>query len=217
MIVLAATLVWAIAAYDTPLGWYGQTFLPVARYGCVGGTYTLHEPNEPPVRYRANFTFTGIGALSYGANIHFVAEVYDVNVSQFTDHFIGILFANSVLPFTGPPDSSATNTLFALFQPQGNGAWEAIGDMGFVAPLNFTGPVLIPQWTTNGTFAPSEFVYPVSSQVMKYNFVLPLQSQDVTNNLVSQLTTFRFELTLASLGLPAVFGLIVAVFRNERE
>jgi hypothetical protein len=185
------------AVYSLPLATYGQTFLPPAKYGSTGGHYTLYEANEPPVSYWANFTFSGIGALSLYNNIHFVAYVYRVNITDFTNHFIGIIFANSVFPATGPPNTAQSHGDYALFQPVGSGVWKAEGDMGFVSQ-SFTGPVLIPQWTTTVVeFAPSEFVTPVSSQIKAYNFNLPLQSQDVTNGLVAQMTTIRWEAMLA--------------------
>lgn len=211
---IAGTLVWALVAYEIPLWWYGQAFIPTETYGNTGTTYTLHEPDEPPVSYQADFTFTGTGALALGGNIHFVAVVYNVNITDFTDHFIGIFFSNALTPVTGTPGTPQSQEAFALFHTTASGTWRAEGDMAFVPPLNFTGPVLIPKWVTNGTFSPDEFVSPASAQVKAYNFRLPLQSQDVANSIVAQEIGFRFDATAASLSILAV-GTTVAVSKRK--
>ena len=201
-----------LVLYYIPLGLYGGTFLSQVEYGSTGGSYTLQEQNEPSVYYRANFTFTAVGAIAFGNNIHFVAYVYDVNITDFTSHYIGVIFADAYTPSTGPVNTAANHAYFALFEPAGNGVWKAEGDMAFFHPLTFTGPILIPQWTsTVEVFNPGQFEVPVMAQVKAYDFNLPLQSQDVTNNLISQMTTIRYEAMLALIAALVVIAVPVVM------
>ncbi|MGH2639594.1 MAG: hypothetical protein ACRDF4_10000 [Rhabdochlamydiaceae bacterium] len=217
--VLLIAVLWAAVAYEMPLSWYGNWFLPQAAENVQGKNYKLFIPNasEPAITYSANFSFTSIGDFAIGNRIHVVATVYDVNTSDFLNHFIALIFLYQFTPY-GSKDNPASAKL-AYFSPVKAGVWRAEGNFYFEFPINFTGPVLLPaSFSGIPALNMAAFYSAVQSQVEGYHFPFSVQPQSSTDQIISQLYSDRFQMTVfGSIGLLILDGILVGIVLNKDE
>jgi hypothetical protein len=83
-------IIWIIAAYEIPLTTYGSWL--GTRKMTIDGTYALHIPGLPPVKYSADIDYSVDGDFSVGTGnpIYMKATVFDANRSDFGTLFEGI-------------------------------------------------------------------------------------------------------------------------------
>jgi hypothetical protein len=201
--VAVGLIVWIIIAYEIPLTTFDF------RVGKVGdttsGTYALHIPGIPPVKYSATIDYTVAGNFSVGVGnpIYMKATVYDVNRSDF-----GSLFEGIDLLFQKVQFGSGGTALLPYFHPAGPGVWTATGEVVFDHPINYTGPVLLPT-TVPSNVSLTAVDNAIINQVKAYNYSFPqLQPQSYTNMLSSNESEIRYGL----MGSGIILVLLIPVF-----
>jgi hypothetical protein len=178
--VAVGLVVWIALAFEIPATTYASFF--GTKRLTIDGTYSLHIPGLPPVKYSADINYTSTGDFSAGTGnpIHMSALVYDANRSDFGQVYggIGLLYQAVQVSSSGTP-------IVPQLQPAGQGSWTADGVVDFYQPVNFTGPVLSPlpgALPKNANMG--NFVSQITSQVEDYNYSFPkLQPQSYTNTL----------------------------------
>jgi len=182
-IVAVGLVLWIVLALEIPATTYGSLF--GTKRVTIDGTYTLHIPGLPPVKYSADINYTSDGDFSAGTEnpIHMRALVYGANRSDFGDVYGGI-----GLLFQAVQVGSAGEGTVPQFQPAGQGSWTAEGMVDFYQPVNFTGPVLSPlPGALPKNASMGNLVAEVTSQVEAYNYSFPeLQPQSYTNTLSTE-------------------------------
>lgn len=196
-------VLWIIIASEIPATTYGSW---LGKRGIsTTGTYALHIPGIPPVEYSATIDYTVAGDFSVGIGnpIYMTAIVYNVNRSDFGTFFNGIDLLFQQVPF-----GSGGHSLLPYFRQSGVGTWTAEGNVAFAAPINFTGPVLLPITVPNSsnlTLIDSEII----SQVRAYNYPFPqLQPQSYTDTLSNNEAALRY----AAMGSAVLLVLLLPVF-----
>ena len=180
-IVAVGLVLWIVLALDIPATTYGSLF--GTKRLTIDGTYALHIPGLPPVKYSADINYTSDGDFSAGAQnpIHMSALVYDANRSDFGDVYggIGLLYQAIDVTTTGAP-------IVPQLRPAGQGSWKADGMVDFYQPVNFTGPVLSPlpgALPKNANM--TVFVSQITSQVEAYNYSFPMLRPQSYSNTIS--------------------------------
>lgn len=198
----AGFIVWIIVTYEIPLTTYGS--LLGTRRVTIDGTYTLHIPGLPPVKYSADIGYSVDGNFSVGTGnpILMKATVHDVNRSDF-----GTLFEGIDLLFQTVPFGSGGHAVLPYFHQAGSGTWTAEGQVAFDHQINYTGPVLLPTSVPNNISLTS-IDSAIFSQVKAYNYSFPqLQPQSYTNALSNDESLLRY----GAMGSAVVLVLLVPV------
>jgi hypothetical protein len=216
-IVIVATLLWFVIAWETPPDVYGRTIWPSEEF--VSGIYNYTAPQQPAVTYHANFTFSAVMDFSVGTDnpILFKALIYDAIPANFSEYYVGMVFGYEVLQARG---NVPTLPIAQHFKSEGNGVWEVNGMMSFDQKINFTGPVLVPAGLLEGGDSAINWTAlyaSVSGQVKTYNFPLMLQPQSFTSQLPTYEANAKLLVSLASIGLPVIYGVLVRVTSNKEE
>ncbi len=209
-------VVWVAIAFGIPTTTFGSLF--GTKEVAIDGTYALHIPGIPPVKYSADINYTVVGDFSVGTDnpIYVDAVVHDANRSDFGSLFGGIGLLNQEVQFV-----SGGVPVVLKFQPSGQGSWKADGTVAFSKQINFTGPVLSPlpgviSTTSNSTAIASA----VTSQVKAYGYPFPkLQPQSYTDALSFNESLVRYALAGSALLLVALLPAFDAVLlgRNDQE
>jgi hypothetical protein len=187
LVVCLGFIAWVLLAFATPLTTFGS-LLGSEEYSTVG-TYTLHIPGISPVKYSASIGYSVAGGFSVGRGnpIHMRATVYDVNRSDF-----GSIFEALDLLYQVAPVDAQGNVLLPYLHPSGPGEWVAEGDIFFGAPVNFTGPELVPTALPRNSSL-SDIDTQIVSQVKAYNYSFPqLKPQSYTDSLTSTEYALRY-------------------------
>lgn len=198
----AGFVAWVVIAFSVPLTTYGAV-LGTQRYSTVG-TYTLHVPGIAPVRYSASIDYSSVGSFSVGTGnpISMKATVYDANASDFGSLFEAIDLLYQVVPLS----SNGTAALPYLHQTS-PGTWTARGEVEFNAPINFTGPELVPT-TIPGNSSLSRIDSQIISQVKAYNYPFPqLRPQSYTNLLSAE----EWGIRVAAMAFAVILLLLIPV------
>ncbi len=215
-IVGAGIVVWVAVAFAVPTTAFGSLF--GMKRVAIDGTYTLHIPGIPAVKYSADINYTVVGDFSVGTNnpIYVTALIHDANRSDFGSLFGGIGLLNQEVRFV----SGGVPVVLKL-QPAGQGSWKADGTLAFSKQINFTGPVLSPlpgviSTTSNSTAIASA----VTSQVEAYAYPFPrLQPQSYADSLSLNESLVRLGLAGSALVLvlllPAFDGVILG--RSDQD
>jgi hypothetical protein len=198
-------IAWVAIAFEVPATTYGSWL--GTKQVAIDGTYTLHIPGIPPVKYSADINYTVDGDFSVGTDnpILMKALVYDANRSDFGSLFGGIGLLNQEVQFV----SGGVPVVLKL-QPTGQGSWKASGTVAFSKQVNFTGPVLSPlpgiiSTTSNSTAIASA----VTSQVKAYNYPFPeLRPQSFTDALSFNESLLRYGVA----GSAIILVLLLPVF-----
>ncbi|MDG7020442.1 MAG: hypothetical protein JRN23_00760 [Nitrososphaerota archaeon] len=202
VLIVVAFLAWLVLAFEQPLAWYGSV-AGTQTYSTVG-TYTLDVPGLTPVRYSAAINYSVLGAFSVGTGnpISMKATVYDVNVTDFGSVFQAIDLLYQKVDF-----NSAGAAELPYFHQSGPGTWTAQGSVAFAAPINFTGPELVPT-TLPKNASITTIDAQIISQVGAYNYSFPhLKSQSYTDTLVA----VEWVLRLGAMALGGVVLLLIPV------
>ena len=196
-------VVWIIIAYEIPVTtyepWFGTHKLTTS------GTYTLHIPGLPAVKYSAiiDYSVTGDFSVGMGNPIYMKALVYDANRSDFRELFAGIGLLFQALP-VGPKGVAQP----PFFQPAGQGNWTASGMVAFSQQINYTGPVLNPANLPKNA-STADIISAVDSQVKAYNYAFPqLQPQSYTDTLSNDESAVRY----AAMGSAIILFFLIPVF-----
>ena len=188
-VVVVALVLWIVVALEVPASTYNSSF--GTKRLTIDGTYTLHIPSLPAVKYSADINYTTVGDFSVGRGnpIHMSALVYGANTSDFTNIFggIGLLFQEVQVGSTG-------TGAVPQFQPAGQGSWTADGIVEFAQQVNFTGPVLSPvPGAVPANASSTDIITQVTNQVKAYNYSFPeLQPQSYTNGLNAEESILRY-------------------------
>ncbi|MDA4132222.1 MAG: hypothetical protein OK454_03740, partial [Thaumarchaeota archaeon] len=196
-------VLWVVIAYEIPVTTYGQ-WLGTNKL-TTSGTYTLHIPGLPAVKYSAiiDYSVTGDFSVGMGNPIYMRALVYDANRSDFRELFAGIGLLFQALPI-GPGGVAQP----PFFQPAGQGNWTASGMVAFSQQINYTGPVLNPANLPKNASS-ADIISAVNSQVKAYDYAFPqLRPQSYTNSLSGYESAFRY----AAMGSAIVLVFLIPVF-----
>jgi hypothetical protein len=180
-------ILWIIVAYDIPLTTYGSVL--GTRKLTMDGTYTLHIPGLPPVKYSADIGYSVVGDFSVGTGnpIYMKATVFDANRSDF-----GTLFEAIDLLFQTVQFGSGGIAALPRFHQGGPGIWTAEGKIVFDNQINFTGPVLIPTIVPKNVSL-ANIDAEIVNQVKAYNYSFPqLQPQSYTDTLSNNESELRY-------------------------
>jgi hypothetical protein len=180
-------IIWIVAAYEIPLTTYGSWL--GTRKMAIDGTYALHIPGLPPVKYSADIDYSVDGDFSVGTGnpIYMKATVFDANRSDF-----GTLFEGIELLFQAVQFGSGGVAVLPYFHQDGSGVWTAQGSIVIDHQINFTGPVLLPTNVPNNVSL-TDVDSQIDSQVKAYNYTFPqLQPQSYTDTLSNNESVLRY-------------------------
>jgi hypothetical protein len=195
-------VIWIVIAFEIPVTTYGQ--LLGTNKLTTSGTYTLHIPGLPAVKYSAIIDYSVTGDFSVGMSnpIYMKALVYDANRSDFRELFAGIGLLFQALPI-GPGGIAQP----PYFQPAGQGNWTASGMVAFSQQINYTGPVLNPANLPKNSSS-ADIISAVDSQVKAYDYAFPqLRPQSYTDGLSTDRSAVRY----AAIGSAIILVFLIPV------
>jgi hypothetical protein len=206
-------IIWIIVAYEVPLPAYGSWL--GTRKITIDGTYALHIPGLPPVKYSADIDYSVDGEFSVGTGnpIYMKATVFDVNTSDFGTLFEGIELLFQMVQLGG----SGTTTVLPYFHQDGSGVWTAEGNVVIDQQINYTGPVLLPT-TVPTNVSLTDIDAAIDSQVKAYNYSFPqLQPQSYTDALSNNESVLRYGAMGSAIILVLLVPVLDRIFLSEKD